>query len=82
MRVNAREIRASARRAGRVGRAALRQRLAQLRKTAGLDLTGSTTTLQLDACVGHDLMDSEEPLGDLRLPDAPELDVWLQAQRE
>lgn len=63
-------------------RAALRQRLARMKKILGFDPAGSATSLQLDTRLSHDLADSEDLLGDLRLPDAPELDAWLQAQRE
>ena len=63
-------------------RSALRQRLLRLNKSVGVDLIGNGPVLQLPDVASHDLSGPGEFLGDLRLPDAPELDTWLQAQRE
>jgi DNA-binding SARP family transcriptional activator/predicted ATPase len=63
-------------------RSALRQRLLRLNKSVGVDLIGNGPVLQLPDVASHDLSGLGEFLGDLRLPDAPELDTWLQAQRE
>lgn len=63
-------------------RTTLRQRLFQLRRALGTDLVAGTTMLQLADDVRHDLGEATELLGDLQLPDAPELDAWLRGQRE
>jgi len=59
----------------------LRQRLFQLKKHCGGLLAGATT-LRLADGVRHDLDDAAGVLGELRFGDAPELDRWLDAQRE
>ncbi|KPF42679.1 hypothetical protein D621_20435 [beta proteobacterium AAP51] len=63
------------------GRNAMRQRLFRLRKQLGVDVAVGTATLTLAPGVQHDLHDSTPLLGDLRAPEAPELDQWLDGRR-
>jgi DNA-binding SARP family transcriptional activator len=63
-------------------RNSLRQRLFQMRKAVGRELAAGTPVLALADEVVHDLDGSAEVLGALNLADAPELDAWLQQQRE
>ncbi len=58
----------------------LRQRLFHLKKVCG-ELVCGGDALRLAEGVGHDLVDSDGVLGDLRFPDAPALDEWLRGQR-
>jgi len=60
----------------------LRQRLFQLKKALGADIATGSPTLALAPGVEHDLGDAAELLGELTLPDAPDLDAWLRRQRE
>lgn len=64
------------------GRNALRQRLFRLKKALGRDVAVGTPVLRLAAGVAHDLAEAGQVLGDLRLPDSPELDAWLLQQRD
>ncbi len=59
----------------------LRQRLFKLQKQCG-DLVAGTGTLWLAPGVAHDLGGSQDVLGRLRFPEAPEFDAWLRGQRE
>lgn len=64
-------------------RNSLRQRLFKLRSSLGIDLVqGSGTHLALAAGLAHDLARSDGLLGDLAPDLGPELDAWLQQQRE
>lgn len=63
-------------------RTTLRQRLFQLKCLLGRDLAVGSPTLALAPDVEHDLGDSPELLGDIALPEAPELDAWIHLQRE
>ncbi|MCE9660348.1 MAG: AAA family ATPase [Burkholderiales bacterium] len=58
----------------------LRQRLFHLKKACG-ELVCGGNALRLADGVGHDLVDSDGVLGELRFPDAPALDEWVRAQR-
>ena len=63
-------------------RNSLRQRLHQLKKVVGRDLAVGTRVLSLAPDLAHDLGAATELLGTISFTDAPELDAWLQAQRE
>ena len=66
------------------GRNAMRQRLFRLRKQLGVDAAVGSATLSLAPGVGHDLQQPHVGtglLGDLRAPEAPELDSWLESRR-
>lgn len=63
-------------------RTALRQRLFQLKKALACNLVTGTPLLALAEGVGHDLDEATELLGEMSLPDAPELDAWLTRQRQ
>ena len=63
------------------GRNAMRQRLFRLRKQLGMDAAVGSTTLALAPGVVHDLDGSTGLLGDLRAPECPELDSWLDTRR-
>jgi len=63
-------------------RTTLRQRLFQLKRLLGTDIAVGTRLLRLADGVQHDLAEATELLGTLTLPDAPEFDAWLSAQRE
>ncbi len=63
------------------GRNAMRQRLFRLRKQLGLDAAVGSATLALAPGVVHDLDGGTALLGDLRAPESPELDAWLDSQR-
>ncbi|RVU49727.1 ATP-binding protein [Rubrivivax rivuli] len=62
-------------------RNAMRQRLFRLRKQIGRDAATGTATLALAPDVRHDLDTATGLLGDLRLPEAPEIDTWLEGRR-
>ena len=62
-------------------RNALRQRLFRLRKQLGGEALQGGVTLTLADGVVHDLGESTALLGDLALPENPELDAWLQRRR-
>jgi DNA-binding SARP family transcriptional activator len=59
----------------------LRQRLFHLRKHCG-ELVSGGGALRLGDAVRHDLEDAVGVLGDLQIPDAPELNRWLAEQRD
>ena len=59
----------------------LRQRLFHLKKHCG-ELVSGGTALRLGEAVQHDLDAAVGVLGDLQFPDAPDLNHWLQEQRE
>ena len=63
-------------------RNALRQRLFQLRRTAGTDLIAGTHTLALAEGISHDLLDADSVLGDTPHEFGAELREWLAQQRE
>ena len=63
------------------GRNAMRQRLFRLRKQLGQDAAIGSATLTLAPGVQHDLDGSATLLGDLRAPESPELDGWLETHR-
>ena len=63
------------------GRNAMRQRLFRLRKQLGVDAAIGSATLALAPGVVHDLESSTGLLGDLRAPESPELDSWLDSRR-
>jgi len=63
------------------GRNAMRQRLFRLRKQLGVDAAVGSATLALAPGVVHDLQNSTGLLGDLRAPESPELDSWLDSRR-
>jgi len=63
------------------GRNAMRQRLFRLRKQLGGDAAIGSATLELAPGVSHDLQSSSSLLGDLRAPESPELDSWLDSRR-
>ena len=63
------------------GRNAMRQRLFRLRKQLGVDAATGSATLALAPGVAHDLQNSGGLLGDLRAPESPELDAWLDSRR-
>lgn len=63
-------------------RTTLRQRLFQMKKLLGADVAQGSPLLQLAPGVQHDLAQAADLLGGQHLPDAPELDTWLQRQRE
>ena len=63
------------------GRNAMRQRLFRLRKQLGVDAAIGSATLALAPGVEHDLQHSASLLGDLRAPESPELDAWLDSRR-
>ena len=63
------------------GRNAMRQRLFRLRKQLGADAAVGSATLALAPGVAHDLDGSTGLLGDLRAPESPELDSWLDSRR-
>jgi DNA-binding SARP family transcriptional activator len=61
----------------------LRQRLFALRKQCGHDMVvGTAAVLALAEDIGHDLADAPTLLGELRLPECPEFDQWLQSERQ
>lgn len=60
----------------------LRQRLFKLRRTCSGDVIEGHTTLALADGVSHDLADAPTLLGEMRLDQHPELDQWLQAERQ
>ena len=62
-------------------RNALRQRLFRLRKQVGVDLVAGSSTLTLAGGVVHDLHGATALLGDLQVPECPELDHWLAGRR-
>lgn len=64
------------------GRNTLRQRLFRLKKVLGDDIAVGSPVLRLVDGVSHDLDDAPALLGELGLPDAPEVDAWLRRQRE
>jgi DNA-binding SARP family transcriptional activator len=59
----------------------LRQRLFHLKKHCG-ELVSGGSALRLGESVQHDLGAEIGVLGDLQFPDAPDLNRWLQEQRE
>jgi len=63
-------------------RNALRQRLFQLRRTAGSDLIVGSHTLALAEGVQHDLLDADSVLGETAHEYGAELREWLAQQRE
>ena len=63
-------------------RNALRQRIFQLRKLAGVNIVVGTTTLELDQGVVHDLLDADGVLGTRRDEIGGEFGQWLTRQRE
>ncbi len=63
-------------------RNALRQRLFQLRRTAGADLVAGTHTLALAEGISHDLLDADTVLGETSHEFGAELRDWLAQQRE
>jgi DNA-binding SARP family transcriptional activator len=63
-------------------RTALRQRLWRLQRAIGTELFRDDAMLRLPAGLAHDLDGAHQILGELRLHDAPELDAWLEMQRE
>ena len=66
------------------GRNAMRQRLFRMRKLLGVDAAVGSATLALAPGVVHDLHDlhpSTGLLGDLRAPESPDLDSWLDSRR-
>jgi DNA-binding SARP family transcriptional activator/tetratricopeptide (TPR) repeat protein len=63
-------------------RNALRQRLFQLRRTAGTDLVVGSHTLALAEGVAHDLLDADSVLGEAVDEFGNELREWLAQQRE
>jgi len=63
-------------------RNALRQRLFQLRRTAGSDLIVGTHTLALAEGISHDLLDADSVLGETPHEFGAELRDWLVQQRE
>jgi len=62
-------------------RNALRQRLFRLRRLCSAELVTGSTTLALADGVVHDLHQGSALLGELRAPESPELDDWLQQRR-
>jgi len=60
----------------------LRQRLFALRKQCGHELVVGSNTLALASDIAHDLLDAHSLLGELRLPECPEFDHWLLAERQ
>jgi len=62
-------------------RNALRQRLFRLRRQSGTDLVVGSTTLTLADGVVHDLHEGGALLGDLQVPECPELADWLAGRR-
>ncbi len=62
-------------------RNALRQRLFRLRRQCGIDVIAGSATLALAEGVRHDLHDGGALLGDLCVPECPELDDWLAGRR-
>jgi DNA-binding SARP family transcriptional activator/energy-coupling factor transporter ATP-binding protein EcfA2 len=62
-------------------RNAMRQRLFRLRKQLGRDAVTGAATLTLAPGVQHDLDEGTGLLGDLRWPEAPEIDTWLEGRR-
>jgi DNA-binding SARP family transcriptional activator len=60
----------------------LRQRLFALRKQCGHDMVEGTNTLALAQDMAHDLLDAPALLAELRLPECPEFDQWLQTERQ
>jgi len=63
-------------------RNALRQRLFQLRRTAGTDLVIGAHTLALAEGISHDLLDADSVLGETAHEYGTELCDWLAQQRE
>lgn len=63
-------------------RTTLRQRLFQMKKTLGVEVAVGSPLLQLQSALSHDLLDAIDLLGGQGLPDAPEMDAWLQRQRQ
>jgi DNA-binding SARP family transcriptional activator len=63
-------------------RNSLRQRLFKLRRLAGGDLVAGAAVLGLAPGLQHDLADAPSVLADQALTLGPELDRWLQQQRE
>jgi DNA-binding SARP family transcriptional activator len=59
----------------------LRQRLFHLKKHCG-ELVSGGSALRLGVAVQHDLGADVGVLGDLQFPDAPDLNRWLNEQRE
>ena len=62
-------------------RNALRQRLFQLKRQAGVDLVAGQATLTLAEGVSHDLEDSDDVLAGVELALGAELEAWLARQR-
>ncbi|WP_164885009.1 ATP-binding protein [Rubrivivax rivuli] len=63
-------------------RNALRQRLFQLRRLCGADLTEGTTVLALGAGVTHDLADAGSVLEGVEFPLGTAAATWLEQQRQ
>lgn len=63
-------------------RTTLRQRLFQLKATLGRNVAVGVSTLQLTGGVSHDLHAATGLLGSLVMSDAPEIDAWLEQERE